>query len=123
MGPLSLRGPVGTKIVDDFSYHANISVDPWGKGSSWLTTYPGSPEQPWLKIQCRGTEGDSVVASRPRGATPSLDYRFQAYDYTHLHHQYMVDDDFVVDNKHGASSSGNVTVCCHIIRNLETMHD
>ena len=66
---------------------ADFSAEPWGKGTSWLSSYPGSPEQPWLKIQCGGKAGESVVATRPRGATPSLDYQFQAYDYTHLRHQ------------------------------------
>ena len=47
-----------------------------------------------------------MEVTRPAIATPSLDYQFQAYDYTHLRHQYMVDEDFVVDNKQGASSSG-----------------
>jgi hypothetical protein len=168
VGPLTLEGPAGTRVVDNFSYwnrsgavpgaeaagdlapcttkpqpclkepkitfcesdptpgqcekpmphkacppcpkpapgRKTFAVDPWGKGSSWLTTHPGSPEQPWLKIQCGGAAGDSVTALRPRGATPSLDYQFEAYDYTHLRHQYMVDEDFVVDNEHGASSSG-----------------
>jgi hypothetical protein len=106
VGPLTLEGPKGTKLVDNFSYWNQTTEDPWGKGSSWLTTHPGSPEQPWLKIQCGASPGDSVEVTRPVAATPSLDYQFQAYDYTHLRHQYMVDEDFVVDNKQGASSSG-----------------
>ena len=161
VGPLTLEGPAGTRVVDRFSYwnqtseaegpctttkpqpcpnepkvtfcesdptpgqcrqpmphkgcppcpkpaspKKDFSTDPWGKGSSWLTTYPGSVEQPWLKIQCGAAAGDVVAVTRPRGATPSLDYQFEAYNYTHLRHQYMVDHDFVVDNKHGASSSG-----------------
>ena len=106
VGPLTLEGPAGSKVVDNFTYWKQMKADPWGKGSSWLTEYPGSPEQPWLKIQCGGAAGDGVTVTRPKGATPSLDYQFQAFDYTHLRHQYMVDDDFVVDNKVGASSSG-----------------
>lgn len=103
IGPLTLEGPKGTRVVDNFSYWNRTT---WGKGSSWLTTPPGSPEQPWLKIQCGAKPGDSVDILRPAEAVPSLDYVFQAYDYTHLRHEYMVDDDFVIDNKHGASSSG-----------------
>jgi hypothetical protein len=109
VGPLTLEGPAGTRVVDNFSYwnQSSFAQDPWGSKTSWLTTWPGSPEQPWLKIECGAAPGDSVAAIRPKGATPSVSYQFEAYDYTHLRHQFMVDDDFVIDNKHGATSSGN----------------
>jgi hypothetical protein len=106
VGPLTLEGPRGTKVLDNFSYWKQLQSDPWGHGSSWLTTYPGSLKQPWLKIQCGAKAGDNVAVLRPTAATPSLDYQFEAYDYTHLRHQYMVDEDFVVDNRVGASSAG-----------------
>ena len=53
-----------TKVVDNFSYWNKTT---WGKGSSWLTTYPGSPEQPWLKIQCGAKPGEPGGKQRVGG--------------------------------------------------------
>ena len=107
VGPLTLVGPMGIKVVDDFSYAKQLPHDPWGKGTSWLTAWPGSAQQPWLRIQCTDDTKKPTIALRPPSAVPSVDYAFQAYDFTHLRHEYMVDDAFVVDNHHGATSSGN----------------
>ena len=105
IGPLTLEGPAGTKVVDNFSYAKHIP-NAWGHGSSWLFEWPGSESQPWLKIDCSDNPSKPVTVVRPVGATPSLDYVFQAYDYTHLRHEYMVDDAFIVNNTKGASASG-----------------
>ena len=106
IGPLTLVGPAGTKVVDSFDYAARMPDKPWGAGSSWLYEWPGSAAQPWLKISCSANPQTPVRVLRPVGATPSVDYVFQAYDYTHLRHEYMVDDSFIVSNTKGATASG-----------------
>ena len=106
IGPLTLVGPAGTRLVDDFRYAKQLP-GAWGKGSSWLTSWPGSEAQPWLKLECPANPDKSTTVVRPAGATPSLDYVFQAYDYTHLRHEYLVDESFVVNNTQGATASGN----------------
>ena len=40
------------------------------------------------------------------GASPSLAFSFESYDYTHVRHEYMVDGDFEVSNVQGATASG-----------------
>ena len=105
VGPLTLVGPAGTKVVDDFSYYKD-ERGAWGARSSWLTEWPGSPTQPWLKIQC--VPNTTTTVNRPVQAAPSLAYVFQAYDYTHLRHEYLVDSDFLVSNTQGATAPGGV---------------
>merc|ERR1711988_850356 len=106
IGPLTLVGPAGVRVVDNFTYSKQMPKDPWGEGSSWLTEWPGSSTQPWLKIQCSNDPAKPLTVVRPAAATPSVDYVFQAYDYTHLSHEYIVDDDFIVNNTQGTTASG-----------------
>ena len=103
MGPLKLIGPAGERVIDSFAYYKNYT---WGDHTSWTTSYPGTSAQPWLKLHCPANTSQTTTATRPPGATPSLNYVFQQYEYTHLRMAYMVDNDFYVSNTQGATASG-----------------
>ena len=98
---VTLIGPAGEKVVDDFAYW-NTTPDAWGPRSSWSTDTVGAhsnPDRRSLKLVC--SPHKMTTAVRPASATPELGYTFDGSQYTHLRFHYKVSGEFVVNQTYG----------------------